>query len=257
MSRAPIFNWTAEAVAEARRRYVDDLVGPAAVAAELGCAAHHLKWLIRREGWGALRGPGAAAAMQRTRWAGVKAAAAKAPATDRPPPRGFIWTDARVALLEQLYLEEGLSPEAIAPLIGGGCTPRKVSRRCSNSGLVARRDPAMAAAQAAAVRARANAAKAAKAAGAPRPAAGPPPPVRGFSRRPADMAPPMTPEAERAAVAAALAAGKLTILPSGRAAGLSACERQFWAAPPPLRDSERLRLAARRGGVKSSRGGGR
>ncbi len=59
---------------------------------------------------------------------------------------------------------------------------------------------------------------------------------------------------DQALIAKALAAGMVTVLPPGHAAGLSGIERELWTAVPPRPESEQWgsKATSRRGGFRSS-----
>lgn len=153
----------------------------------------------------------------------------------RDAARGlFTWTEERIALTTKLYLIDNLSGDQIARRLGHGCTARQVVALTSRLGLPSRRDPAVLVELRREIL-RENAPlgalatsrkwKAARAAGFT-------PSAQSSRRRPAPRPTgPVIDTDMRALIDAAVAAGKVTVLPAGTAAGLSQMERLFHAAP--------------------------
>lgn len=244
--------WTEKRAAYVRRRYVDEFALPAQIAAELGLKPHQVKSLVRRRGWTEERGEDARRAMKALT------------ATNARNRRAFDWTDERVAVFERLYLG-GERPRAIAERLGGGCTHRMVQHRAATSGLAARRDPAvlqaMRQANAAAGRAspRRKPAESVAVLGVDRSAG---PDITAVAvvqrgrvvavRRGQDR---LLSAEMRAAIDAAIAAGRVTLVPPSAASGLSRLEAQFWAAGPARpedpAEAERQRARGVRAGRKS------
>lgn len=146
-------------------------------------------------------------------------------------PNRFDWSVGdRMAVFRQAYLEEGLSPDQVARRIGGGCTGRMVIKKASNSGLSKLRNPAVTA------RLRAENTRLSNYARAARRAESRPPTVVTSFRKPAPTGAlgegRGLPEDVKAAIEAAIAEGKVTVLPPGVACGLTSYERMFGAARP-------------------------
>jgi hypothetical protein len=137
---------------------------------------------------------------------------------------GVFWTEARIELARAAYVDRRLGAARTAAVVGDGCTPRRVTKlvhRLGWAGLVpAEIRAAQRRSQIAQAGALGVAARQAKAAARPAPPR-PRPRLLGVS---ADDA---------ALIAEAVAAGRVRVLPPGRAAGLSLAETQFWAARAP------------------------
>ncbi|MBI1408151.1 MAG: hypothetical protein GC145_18720 [Caulobacter sp.] len=148
---------------------------------------------------------------------------------------GFTWTAARLARLEHLYVTLGWPARQIADDIGGGCNDILVRKQAHKRNLADKRAPGVGDDLRAAARlagSRRGAAvtserfrqarvQAGRRAEPPRPAARP---------ALADQSRLIEPDL-RARIDAAIAAGRVTVLPPGTAAGLSSAERAFHAAP--------------------------
>jgi hypothetical protein len=217
------FVWTPDLVAKAHRLFVTQKCGPTGTARRLGCCTpDDVRTLAVAEGW---------------------VTRPQALTTER-------------ATIRRLYVDDGLTPAAIATQLGGRWTARKVSQVVVVDGLTAllgdevRRGRKVAQLQANAGGAAAGRAARWAAMGAAERAAHfrqlaerrvrperpeGAPDYRKPKSKPArtavavfesrDVSPDL-----RAAIDAAVAAGRVTVLPSARAAGISPREEQFWAA---------------------------
>lgn len=156
----------------------------------------------------------------------------------KAPP--FIWTDERKATMERLYVVDQLSPTEIAEQLGEGCTSRTVIRRANRSGLSKLRDPEVT------LRLRTEAANGGSRLWAEQRRRGAPGPHQVANTLGAGRG---LPDDLRAAIQAAIAAGKVTILPPGCAAGISVWEDALHTAPPPRTEAD---LASARRGTRKS-----
>lgn len=204
------FVWTAELEAKARRRYVEDLRPPTFVARCVGggCKGPDVRALAEARGWNLVG--------RRSRKVTPGAAT--------------------LATMRRLYVEELRSPAEVAAILGPPFTAQKVRRQASGRGWGLDRPQSVTNAhKAAALQAAlplAIAARRAAAVGRVR--------DRRPAVRPARARPPArvcalgegreVPDEIRAAIDTAVAAGKVTVLPTMYAAGLTAPERHFWAA---------------------------
>jgi hypothetical protein len=203
------FAWTPDTLARAKRLY------------EEGRAPSTVARCISRAD---CTGPDVALAAQVHAWA---------------PRKRLTFTGPLLERIRELYVEGQQAPAAIAEAIGHPLTAKKVRSLASSKGWSQARDPEVTARIKAAVlagvghkgvaarqriAAERRASLPAKATRAPRrlEAAAKPSKALGEGRGvPADV---------RAAIDAAIAAGKVTQLPAAHAYGLSSAERQFWAA---------------------------
>jgi len=166
----------------------------------------------------------------------------------------FHWNEPRLARLRLLYLK-GWTAHMIAADLGGGCTDVMVRKRLSKIGLAGSRDLALSAVYRSEAARKGGAVTSAKFAA-----------IREARRREGYAPRPVrTPRVEpsrhidpdmRAMIDAAIAAGKVTVLPSGLAAGLSALERQFTAARPGPQDWKTVNAQNKRGAAFARRRAG-
>jgi hypothetical protein len=172
------FQWTAEAIAKARRVFVEGRRPPIHVARCIGsgCTGPAVVALARAQGWYAERG-------------------------------GRIVADPAVELrLRALYVDQALTAKAAAEQMGPPWTEPGVRKFAQRRGWCE--------ARAVVVKARRREAE-----------------LQKIAARPAIVAKPMPPPFDlQAAVAAAIAGGRLTVLPTRYAAGLTRIEDAFWAA---------------------------
>lgn len=156
----------------------------------------------------------------------------------------FHWNEPRLGQLRQLYLR-GWTAGMIAKDLGGGCTDVMVRKRLSKIGLSGSRDTSLAAVYRSEASRKGGAVTSAKFAAlreARRREGYAPAPIRAPRREPSKHVEPDM----RALIDAAIAAGKVTVLPSGRAAGLSALELQFGPAQPGKQDWKTVHAQNRR-----------
>lgn len=190
------FVWTEALKIKAERLYVGALKPASTVARCVGggCSGVDVRSLAAAEGW------------------------------VRPLKRAD-WPAEEVEAVRAAYVDRGEAPEAIARALGGKWTARKVRALASRKGWSAARpwEVTLGHKRAVLEQARPVAAAARLASARMKP-----PPVR----RRAPDAPATVSQDLRAAIDAAIRAGKVTHLPSGRAAGLSPLESRFWAAMP-------------------------
>lgn len=146
----------------------------------------------------------------------------------------FHWNEDRLSQLRQMYLR-GWTAGMIAKALGCGCTDIIVRKRLSKMGLSGSRDTSLGAVYRSEAARKGGAVTSAKYAAlreARRREGYAPAPIRAPRF---EMSKHVEPDM-RALIDAAIAAGKVTVLPSGRAAGLSALEQQFGPAQPGKQD---------------------
>lgn len=223
MSRTAQFRWPDAVEATAKSLYVEQGLGPNEVAEQLGEGydARMVSRLAINRGWSAQRDPEVTKA--------ARARALRKVFDDGIERDGeFLWTRERKALLRQRYVEDLKTAAEIAKELGDGVTPRAVSGKIVRMGLAAQR-PGHASPHARTSATAPSPKSTTKSASKASPVF-----ALGEGRGlPADV---------RAAIDAAIAAGKVTVLPSGRAAGLSVLEAQFGAARPEAAGTMRDRI---------------
>lgn len=146
----------------------------------------------------------------------------------------FHWNEDRLRRLRQLYLQ-GWTAGMIAKDLDGGCTDVMVRKRLCKIGLSGSRDTSLGAVYRSEASRKGGAVTRAKYAAlreARQREGYAPTPIRAPRF---EVSKHVEPDM-RALIDAAIAAGKVTVLPSGRAAGLSALEQQFGPAQPGKQD---------------------
>lgn len=234
MDRAPIFRWSPERTAVLARCYrelgwqVDEIAALLSFLTGQPIGGRVVTRKVAAEGLAKGRDP----AMVFAQRSAVGHRSREARRRRDAAAGRFTWSDARIAECRRLYLDEKLTGQEIADRLGHGCNARQVVAMTSRLGLPALRDPLTTASVRTAILRKVASLGAvatsrkwaqARAAGftARRPAARPVKPLINPGVD-ADM---------RALIDAAVAAGKVTVLPAGTAAGLSQMERLFHAAP--------------------------
>jgi len=234
MSRAPIFRWTPERAALLARLYredgwqVDEIAALLAYLTGQPIGPRVVTRKVAADGLAKGRDP----AMVFAQRSAVGHRSREARRRRDAAAGKFTWNDDRIATCRRLYLDEKLTGQEIADRLGNGCNARQVVAMTSRLGLPALRDPLTTAAvrteiirKVAGLGAAATSRKWAQARAtgfAPRRPAARPVKLQVNPGVDADM---------RALIDAAVAAGKVTVLPAGTAAGLSQVERLFHAAP--------------------------
>lgn len=207
------FAWTEDFKAKARRLYVDDKRPPSHVSRCVGsgCAPADVIALAQAGGWDALRGS-----------------------------RAFHDGD-QVERVRVLYVDQLKASGEVAEAMGAPWTIRQVRALVSRKGWAKARSDELKRRQKLDALEKGRAVLTAMAAARPKPvakSAAPPALTLPDSRR-------LQPDV-RAAIDAALAGGKVTVLPTRYAAGLTSAEQAFWAAGAGGGWAAGLRKGARR-----------